>query len=193
MSKNLPAVQATLGPAMRRLTEKQRAFVNALREVPPGRNGKPDQTEAARRAGYSSAHDSLKVIAYNLMQNPRIHEAIKETALGLMSSEGIGLTAMLLDIAYGIIPATPTERMKAAAMVFNRTGIIETTQHTVKVEHTIDNHDALEKVAQFAKVLGLEPKTLLGQMGMEVIDGEFVEIAPAEDDANLFDCPADAD
>ena len=38
----------SFGPRMRALTEKQRAFVLALLEIPIGKNGKGNHTEAAR-------------------------------------------------------------------------------------------------------------------------------------------------
>ena len=166
----------SFGPRMRALTEKQRAFVLALLEIPIGKNGKGNHTEAARMAGYSGESvQSLRVQAYRLAHDENIQAAIKEVALGTMSSEAINLVGVLLQIAYGELPATASEKMKAIAMVFNRTGIPETTQHFVKVEHNINNDDALERLYRFSKILGIDPKTVLGTMGLEVVEGEFRE------------------
>jgi len=159
---------------MRALTEKQRAFVLALLELPGGRG---HQTEAARLAGYSEeSASSLRVQASRLAHDEKVQAAIKEVALGTMSSEAVNLVGVLLQIAYGELPANAAEKMKAIAMIFNRTGLPETAQHFVKVEHNINTDDALERLYRFSKVLGVDPKTVLGTMGLEVVEGEFREM-----------------
>lgn len=177
MNKRAAEIIPPLGPAMAALTEKQRAFVLALREL-PDRKGR--FIEAYRRAGFDGTPDTVKTGAHRLAHHPKILAAIKEVAFGMMSCEGIGMISMLLDIAYGDIPANASERMKAAGMVLNRIGMSETTQHKVQVEHTVNNEDQLEKLYRFARVLNIEPKQLLGSMGLEVIDGEFVESADVD-------------
>lgn len=174
MTHNAITLPKAFGPCMRSLTEKQRAFVLALLEVPPG---KGHHTQAARMAGYSAESDAgIRVTAYRLIHDEKIQAAIKEVALGTLSSEAINCVGVLLDIAYGVLPSTASEKMKAIAMVFNRTGLPETTQHFVKVEHNINNDEALEKLYRFAKVLNVDPKQVLGTMGLEVIDGQFREV-----------------
>ena len=165
---------AALGPAMQALSEQQRAFVVALANAPIGQNLRPNAAWAAREAGYSA--ESATAQACRMMKQDKIMEAIREYALGAMASEAIGLTNVLLDIAYGNVPATATERMKAAAMVFGRIGMPEKSEHLLKVEHSISNDEALEKLAGFARILGVPAEKLIGAMGLEIVEGEFTEI-----------------
>lgn len=167
-----------LGPAMRKLTERQRAFVLALRDAPPVRGGK---IEAVRKAGYAGDQASLRVTLHRLSHSPTIQAAIKEVALGMLSSEGVNVISTLLDIVYGEIAATAGERLKAAAMVLNRIGMPEQTEHKVVVEHTVSNEEALDKLHRLSKTLNLDPAQLLGRMGIQVIDGEFTEVSAIED------------
>lgn len=163
-----------LGPAMRKLTERQRAFVVAAFEV----GGSPQwYTEAARRAGYTGNPNVLRVTAHRLYHNPAIQKAMKEMALSAVSAEPLAALAVLADIAHGEIPASASERIKAANSILSRAGMPETTEHKIKVEHSIDNNEAIEKLYRFAKLLGRDPKELIGAMGMEIIDGEFREVS----------------
>ena len=146
----------------------------ALASVRPGQNLRPNAAEAARQAGYSA--ESATAQASRMLKQPKIADAIREYALGAMAGEAIGLTNVLLDIAYGNVPATATERMKAAAMVFGRIGMPEKSEHLLKVEHTISNDEALEKLAGFARILGVPAEKLIGSMGLEIVEGEFTEV-----------------
>lgn len=165
------------GPAMRALNERQQKFVLAAREIGGQKNWR---TMAARLAGYEGTDVSLRVQAHRLANNPLVQAAIKEVALATLASSGLVVTGVLLDIIMGEIPATPSEKLKAAAMVFNRIGMPELTEHKVTVEHTLNTEDALAKLNRFSKQLGLDPQKLLGQMGLEVIDGEFSEVKQIE-------------
>lgn len=127
-------------------------------------------------AGYAGSDKVLGVNGAKLLHDPDVQAAIKEVSLGMASSEGIGLMAMLLQIAYGQIPATANERMKAAAMIFNRTGMPERTEAYIKVEHSVSNDDAINELYRFAKVLDVPPEKLIGSMGIQIIDGEFKEL-----------------
>lgn len=166
-----------LGPCMRVLNERERAFVIASSEVG---SGKGWRVEAAKIAGYSGTPNSLRVQAHRLATNPKVLAAMKEFALGLMHISSVRLTAMLLDIASGDIPSTAGEKLKAAAMVFNRIGMPETTEHKVSVTHDVDTASAMQKLTTFAKALNLDPKQLLGHINVDIVDGEFTEVVPAQ-------------
>lgn len=188
------------GPAMRALAPKQRAFVIAYAELggqtganrsSVGREG--IRSQAARRAGYNGDQDDLRRTAHRLVHDPAIQEAMKEFAFAGVASDVIMLTGVLSDIAHGVIPGTASEKLKAVAMIFNRIGLHEKTEHTMKVEHTVTNDEALAKIRRFAKVLELDPTKLLGRMGVEVskdgdvIDAEFEEV----NETDPFAVPAD--
>src|SRR5579864_3600721 len=168
-----------MGPAMRALNERQRAFVVAAQQIGGGDvNRRQWKTRAARLAGYTGTDSSINVQACRLAENPKVQAAIKELALSTVSSEPLAAIGILVDIAHGEIPATASERIKAVNSILSRAGMPETTEHKVKVEHTVENSDAIEKLYRFAKVLGQDPKTLVGAMGMEIIEGKFREVQP---------------
>jgi phage terminase small subunit len=192
------------GPAMRRLTTKQRAFVIAYSEIggqsaqgitTAGREG--IRSTAARRAGYQGSTDDLRRTAHRLCHDPEVIEAMKEFAFANVASDVVLLTGVLSDIAHGVIPGTASEKLKAVAMIFNRIGLHEKTEHKMTVEHNITNDEALRKIENFSKVLGLDPTKLLGRIGVAVvenriIDAEYTEVddEPVEE-ADPFAVPAD--
>ena len=72
-----PEVFGQLGPAMRELSERQRAFVTALVTGKPGHGA---LTAAARRAKYNMRGATLSKHAHDLSRNPKIIAAINEEA-----------------------------------------------------------------------------------------------------------------
>jgi len=200
-----------LGPAMRKLTTRQRAFVMAYSELggqaganltTAGREG--IRTTAARRAGYAGDGDDLRRTAHRLCHDPDVIEGMKEFAFANIAADTMLLTGVLSDIALGVIPGSPSEKLKAVGMIFNRIGLHEKTEHKMTVEHTMSNDQALAKIRQFSMQLGLDPVLLLGRMGVqmkdnEVIDAEFTEVDAENDELlsadnaenDIFAVPAD--
>lgn len=186
------------GPKMRLLTPKRRAFVIAMQELGGQGNGtnagrEGVRAQAARRAGYIGDQDALRNRAWLLVHDPEVIEAMKEFAFSSVAADVIDLTGVLSDIAHGVIPGTASEKLKAVAMIFNRIGLHEKTEHTMKVEHSLTNDQALQKINNFSKVLGLDPVKLLGRIGVQVvedriIDAEFTEVGEEDDP---FAVPAD--
>jgi phage terminase small subunit len=172
-----------LGPCMNVLNERQRAFVVAASQVGGSRGW---QVRAARMAGYEGSEAYMYVQANRLAHDKKVLAAIKEYALGLMHSAAVPLTAMLLEIASGDIPSTPSEKLKAAAMVFNRIGMPEISEQKISVTHNVDMSDAMTRLQKFAKALDLDPRQLLGYVGAkvsdggEIVDAEFEEVPEEE-------------
>ena len=83
------------GPAMRKLNDRQRAFVTAMLDF-----GGRDNTKAARAAGYSDpGPEGLRQTAYRLAHDPDIIEAIREEGQARLNAAGIMAVNTLLDIA----------------------------------------------------------------------------------------------
>src|SRR5262245_53850422 len=77
--------EADLGPAMRKLTEKQRRFVLELRDGPAGYGS---EVRAARAAGYGTATSTdlaLRVEAHRVLHNEKVQAALVEVGHKLIS------------------------------------------------------------------------------------------------------------
>jgi phage terminase small subunit len=161
--------QASFGPAMQALpTDAMRAFVLALVE----RRG--NATQAAADAGYTLGKDNtiVRVTAHRLMHDERVQQAIHEEAVKQLGKAKIIAVATLVDIAESA--PENKDRLKAAGMILNRTGLHEKTEHEVKVTHET-NDEMRAKIEKLASVLNLDPKDLMRQYGV-VIEGEFTEV-----------------
>ena len=180
VSKVHPAVDIPLdyrcGPAMRKLNERQQAFVIAMLDF-----GGINNTEAARAAGYGDG-PNVKATACRLAHDENILAAIDEEANKRLNSSKIMCTNMLLEIAAN----TPEvkDRLKAIEMVMNRTGMHATSEHKVAVTHKDETTDEqVKRLTSMAKVLGIDPQKLLGTL---TIDAEFVEVAPEDELSDLY-------
>lgn len=142
-----------LGPAMAALTEKQRGFVFAMLSDPLA-----TPSEWARAAGYDP-NGSDRVAGHHLSRSPKIEAAANELARAHLNTFGpaLGIGVMMM------VARNPEhkDQLKAAAMLANRTGFHETTEHVVvsKTDRTPKAIDqriarALEKLEK----LGLVPK-----------------------------------
>ena len=68
--------ESELGPAMLKLTPKQRAFVYELKVGPIGYGS---EVRAARAAGYGpSTPGCLRRIAHQVLHNPKVQDALRE-------------------------------------------------------------------------------------------------------------------
>ena len=135
-----------------------------------------NQTRAAITAGYSE--EFAKSIGSRLARNPKVTAAIKEMADQRVRSSAVNAMDVIIEIMRD---PTHKDRFKAAIEVANRSGLIVTTQHEVKVAHTVDDTQMVERIRQLATGLGLDAKQLLGSVGVDldkVIDAEFTEVTP---------------
>lgn len=164
-----------LGPAMTALTEQQRRFVFALAE-----DGSANHSRAAATAGYSpDDYGGQRVAGHRLWHDPKIRAAIQEVALARINSAAILAGSVLQEIAENRT-LSAGDRLKAAGMILNRSGLHEKTEHKVVVEDTRDPAAMVAEVKAFAARLGLDPKKLLGEAG--IIDAEFEVVSPTKQD-----------
>lgn len=170
-----------LGPHMRALNQRQRQFVYAILET--GRN---DHTAAARMAGYGLDSDNaLRVQAHRLAHNPRIQAAMHEEAEKRLGGAKIMAVSELVRLAE----STTNEgiKLRAIAMLLNRTGLHEKTEHKVTVDHADSGADMMARIKFLADALGVDATKLAGtatpKQQLEAIDveSEAVEEVSLED------------
>ena len=165
------------GPAMAVLTEKQRAFVMAL--VDCGGNA----TSAARKAGYlDSGNGGINVLAHRLTHDERIQNALIEESRKRIKAASIIAVDFLVDVLKSA-KYEQKERLKAAEMLLNRGGLHALTEHKVDVVHKQDTDSQILEVYQGAMRLGIDPRTLLGDLADRVNkDMGTIEVVPKEPD-----------
>lgn len=172
--------EATLGPAMLRLTERQRKFVMAMIEL-----GGMGHARAAISAGYSYNPDKpnkIEVQAHSLAHDEKIQDAIKEVGIRMLNAGAILAVKTVLDIADNP-QAEMKDRLKAAEMIMNRSGLHAMTEHKATVVHKSEStSDTVKRIEQMAKKLGLDPAKLLGNC---VIEGSFEEV-PEDDLGDIY-------
>lgn len=149
-------------------TDRQRAFVVALLEY-----GNANHTQAAIRAGFSE--QSAGVTGYRLAHDPAIQEAIREEGQRRLGGAVIAAASFLVQ-TIGDEGAQRKDRLKAAEMLFNRTGLPAQSEHKVTVEHTMSQSEQLGAIKELATKLGLDYKSLVG----DAIDVEFTEVPPGD-------------
>lgn len=167
-----------LGPAMRDLTEKQRGFVYAMIEI-----GGMNYSQAAREAGYEGSAGSIKTIGHRLAHDTRIQEAMREMGPRMLNA-GLFVAARYVLETIDNPQVETKDRLKAAEMVMNRTGLHPTTEHKVAVTHKREStEDTIKRIEGMAKNLGLDPAKLLGQA---YIEAEFEEIKDPNDISDIL-------
>ncbi len=182
------------GPAMRRLLPRQRAFVQAYMAL--GASGRGMGHRAAAIAGYDGDEESLRVRGSVLLSDQRVQDALLEEGRKALNSHG----PIAADVVHEIM-VDPTvakkDRLRAAEMVLNRSGLHGTTEHKVQVEHQVDEGLMLRKVEMLCAQLGLDPRKLLGPVlaakaqqiehdRQAVVDAEFVEVELDEETEALL-------
>lgn len=176
MTEPLERLAADWGPAMSELTDLQRRYVLAMLTDPLG-----NPSRWARDAGYDDRNDGAKVQGHYLSHNPKIQAAATEVARTHLGTFGpaLGIGVMMM------IARNPDhkDQLKAAAMLANRTGFHETSEHTVRVEHTDRTGAALiERIGRLAAALGVDATGLLGvNAAPRQIEGEVID-RPAQED-----------
>jgi len=164
---NLPAIlmdPATFGPAMLDLTEKQQRYVIALLET-----GGTNETQAALMAGYGTGYETR---AYELSRNPKVLAALREEADKRLRSGALLAASKLIEIA---MDKQHKDQFKACTELLNRGGLIVQTQHKLIIEDTRSDDEVIKRVASMAKSMGMDPKAVLANVGVEYVDAEFTE------------------
>lgn len=159
------------GPAMTKLTDKQRGFVMTMIEFPG-----VSFAEAARRAGYSNSSDGAKVRGHYLAHNSMVQAAISEEAGKRLNASSLTAAGVLMGILTDDA-VEPKDRIKAAGMLLDRSGF--GAAQTINVnKHITDNSGKaiMERIKALAEKHGLDPQKLLGRREPEPIDAEFVEV-----------------
>lgn len=170
----VPAKQ--LGPCMQALSPKHRAFVLALYAL-----GTNDATAAARLIYTDNGNGSINVQAHRVMHRADVQAAIDEEARRRIKSlQPLGiheLTEIMKNPQH-------KDQLKAVAMAFNRSGLNEV--HESKVTHEIvrTQREKIAEIKSLAGELGVDPKTLLGNMA-DVTDAEFEEV-PTDDEPEVW-------
>jgi phage terminase small subunit len=171
----LPPPEGEMGPKMSALTTKQQAFIVAIMEL-----GTRDFTRAAAAAGYSEggSHGALKVTAFRLAHDPRIQEAMFEFSQRRMNSGG----PIAVDVVFEIMTdPTHKDRLKAAQIFLDRTGLHAKSEHKVTVEDVSKTDEAM--VARFLH-LAKQNKMPIEQIRATlegtgvVIDADFTVVEP---------------
>lgn len=164
-----------MGPAMRRLNERQRRFVCAL-SVYGG-----DQAEAYRWAGYTCANENTaNASASRLAANPDVIEAIKEEAWRRIDQASMLAVSTLVEIASPRSAAKNSDRLKAAEMILSRTGFHEKTEHKIVIKDERTTKELIDFIKSRAGAHGLDANQLLGLPApgadAQIVDAEFEEV-----------------
>jgi hypothetical protein len=160
-----------MGPAMRRLNEKQRRFVCAL-SVFGG-----DQSRAYAFAGYGTTNPrSTAAASSRLANSDDIKEAIKEEAWRRLDYSSILAISTMVELAS---PNNPDKavRLKAADMLSKRTGFHEKSEHLVIHEDRRSTKELIDFIQSMGKKLGVAP--LLGLEHQPVIDTTCEDVVEA--------------
>lgn len=158
--------EAELGPKMRALTERQRAFVLAVIEHPGITQGK-----AAELAGYQNSPGGYRVTGHMLSHDERVIAAIHEVAGQRMRSQSL-LAATVLTQLLG----SEDEKiaLKAAGMLLDRVGF--GAQQNININQTVTDNSGkaiMDRIKALASKHGMDAKRLLGA---PVVEAEFSEV-----------------
>jgi hypothetical protein len=141
---------ASLGPALRALSVKQRRFVFELHAGPSGYGS---LIRAARAAGYgtpTSSDTAMSVTAHDVLHNPRVQDALRELGHKIITAEAFQSIKNISRIAADL---DHKDCLKAATILLDRGGFAPQTHHTVTVEHRVDyTKQALEELATFRRL-----------------------------------------
>jgi phage terminase small subunit len=167
----------SLGPAMRELSEMQRAFVRSLVTQRPGYGA---FTRAAREAGYGkhSKSATLSKHAHDLSRNEKVIAAISEESKKVIRTAFPEAVSALLNMIRDV---NHKDHARAVMALIDRCDPPQ-TKHSIDVVHrTIDpDREALEELKALRK-LGTAKDKLLELYGPNGLDR--LEALEALDDA----------
>jgi hypothetical protein len=163
----------TNGPmpaALLALTARQRRYIAALADDPLGTGAK---IKAARKAGCGTASSS-KVSMRNLahQMNANVQRALHEGGLGLICNDIFRYVENIKAVANN-----PKHKhyLKANLELLRLAGFETKTEHTVKVEHSIDMREIETLVMRLSAETGIPVNRLLGN-DAKVIEGTAKEV-----------------
>lgn len=180
-----------LGPCMRAINPRQRAFVDALFSVPPGRGA---LVSAARLAGYGTPDTTPHIwnsIAQRLVADPKVQAAIQEETKLRIRALGPAAVVTLQQIM-----SSPEHKdaLKAVRTVLDRIDP-EVTRIDQRVTIETDPLKSTLEYLQHLRSIGTPDDVLVrefGRNGLEyydnllakgdVIDAEFTEVRSDADD-----------
>lgn len=166
------------GPAMKKLNERQRAFVMAMLDF-GGRNN----TRAARAAGYDGSDEVIRVTAHRLAHDQKIQDAITEEGQKRLNAGAFMAINTLLDICDDAT-TEKKDRIKAAVEIMNRVGLHAKTEQKISVTHKDEtSKEMIAEIKLLSERLGIDPVKLLGNQA--IVEAEFVEVE--EFDENSLD------
>ena len=167
-----------LGPAMRAINPKQRAFVYAMLET-----GGASAARAAAMSGYGTTPGSQKVTAHRLAHDSGILSAIREESEKRIQAHVMLGASQLARIAG---EDGHKDQFKAALALLDRGGLLVASEHKITVDHGGgSNKEVIDRIKVLADALGLDQKKLLGHAG--VTDAEFTVLAPEMSSDGLED------
>jgi len=145
------------GPVTTQLKPLQQRFVEVLMAHPT-----VGQAEALKMAGHKGSYDAVNKMAYRLMHNPMVLEALKEGAVAQLG----GMVPRVVQALSNIID-NPSDRnhYKAIDGLLNRTGFHEVKEQKTTVTHEVDTHDLIAKIRAMTEKLGIaliDPDKLRG-------------------------------
>lgn len=167
MNQNLPMnVEGKLGPAMLALAnDRQRAFVTAC--CTPTIHGDISYTDAAIAAGYGADRNSAQVQGSRLAHDERVQAAMLEESQRRFGAALPTAVASVIRILTDPSAKAATV-MKAAGMIFDRSGMHTKTEHSVTVTKNENQGEKIERAVRLAQSLGLDPVAMLKKHGFEV-------------------------
>ena len=137
--------------------------------------------KSAIEAGYAQEHAAS--IGHRLHSDDRIQLAIREEAQKRLDG---GVATAISTLIQLCDDGDKRIRLKAAAMILNRTGFHETTEQKISVkQEDISDEELLKRTAELARKHGIDPKKLLGD---KIIDVDFKVI---ESDEKMFTVTAE--
>jgi phage terminase small subunit len=167
-ASDLIVLDEDLSPALRELTEPQRAFVLAYAQ-----QGGENAAEAARRAGYGNTNADQANIASKLLRSPRILAGLREVADHRLKSGAILAASVLVQIAQD--PMNKNQ-YKAATDLLNRAGLVVESVSRMIVEDHRTPEEIERRIRDLAERLGVDPDKLIGQSTVvDVTDYEDLE------------------
>jgi hypothetical protein len=145
------------GPVTTQLKPLQQRFIEVLMAHPT-----VGQAEALKMAGHKGSYDAVNKMAYRLMHNPMVLEALKEGAVAQLG----GMVPRVVKALSNIID-NPSDRnhYKAIDGLLNRTGFHEVKEQKTTVTHEVDTHDLIAKIRAMTEKLGIasiDPDKLRG-------------------------------
>lgn len=160
---------------MKSLSPIQRAFVIAYIQT-----GK--RREAYRLAGYScSSLNAVDVNCHRLMHDERVQAALVEEGRKHIKASAVLAMNYLTELVTNV-EADHKDRSKAAIAILDRGGLHALTEHHVNITHHETRESKIQRVIELAKLLGKDPRELLGDLvdaipsDMKAIDGEAVRV-----------------